>query len=132
VTSPVNPPGGCWYFHFIFNKKSTVFQEIPKGWTAFIYILKGSVIVGSETKVHEAYHTLVLSASGNETGVSVTATEDDTNFVLIAGEPLKQQVYQYGPFVMSSQEGVRQALMDYQTGRNGFEKAHTWKSIIGN
>jgi hypothetical protein len=28
VTSPVNPPGGCWYFHFIFNKKSTVFQEI--------------------------------------------------------------------------------------------------------
>ena len=60
-----------------------LYEISAKGWTAFIYILKGSVIVGSETKTHEAYHTLVLSASGNETGVSVTATEDDTNFVLV-------------------------------------------------
>lgn len=28
VESPVRPLGGCWYFHVIFNKKSTIFQEI--------------------------------------------------------------------------------------------------------
>lgn len=132
VTSPVNPVGGCWYFHFIFNKKSSFFQDLPKGWTAFLYILKGTVSVGSDTKPHEAYHTLVLSAKENETGVSVTAGEDDTQFVLIAGEPLKQEVHQYGPFVMSTADGVKQALVDYRKGQNGFEKAHTWRSIIGN
>jgi redox-sensitive bicupin YhaK (pirin superfamily) len=104
VTSPVNHPGGCWYFHYIFNKKSTFFQELrehfrvhysysvssnktfeilAKGWTAFIYILKGSASIASETKSHDSYHTLVLSAKGNETGVSVTATQDDTELVLV-------------------------------------------------
>lgn len=28
VMSPVNPVGGCWYFHFIFKNKSTFFQDI--------------------------------------------------------------------------------------------------------
>lgn len=133
VTSPVNPPGGCWYFHVIFKNKSTFFQDIPESWTSFIYILKGSVSVGSETMIpHKAFHTLVLSAEGNETGVLLTAAEDNTEFILVAGEPLKQEVHQYGPFVMSTPEGIKQALVDYRKGQNGFENAHTWKSTIGN
>jgi len=111
VTSPVNPVGGCWYFHFIFKNKSTFFQDIrkhqiflsdlfyfvfwvlidstnlAKGWSSFIYILKGFVSVGSETIQHEAFHTLVLSAQGNESGVSLTAAEDNTEFVLVGIYP---------------------------------------------
>jgi len=132
VESPVRPLGGCWYFHFIFDKKSTIFQDIPKGWTSFLYILKGSVSVGSDTMSTEAFHTVVLSANDSETGVSVTAAEDSTEFILVAGEPLDQSVVQYGPFVMTSHEEIQKTLIDYQTGQNGFEKAHTWKSVIGN
>lgn len=132
VESPVRPLGGCWYFHFIFDKKSTIFQDIPKGWTSFLYILKGSVNVGSDTMSTEAFHTVVLSANDSETGVSVTAAEDNTEFILVAGEPLDQPVVQYGPFVMTSREEIQSTLIDYQTGKNGFEKAHTWKSVIGN
>ena len=58
---------------------------------------------------------------------------------------------QYGPFVMTTRTEIVEALQDceYSTpadgwflnlftplpdqfGRNGFEKAHTWKSVIGN
>ena len=28
VDSPVRPQGGCWYFHVIFKRKSSIFQEI--------------------------------------------------------------------------------------------------------
>ena len=49
----------------------------------------------------------------------------------IAGEPLDQPVVQYGPFVMTSREEIQKTIIDYQYGRNGFEKAHTWKSEIG-
>jgi len=132
VESPVRPLGGCWYFHVIFSRKSTIFQEIPKGWTSFLYILKGSVSIGSDTLANDAFHTVVLSANDNETGVSLTGAEDDTELVLVAGEPLDQPVVQYGPFVMTSHEEIQSTLVDYQTGRNGFEKAHTWKSVIGN
>lgn len=66
----------------------------------------------------------------------------------IAGEPLDQTVFQYGPFVMTNRQEIQDTLMDCkfvqrnkifalltsflvdQTGKNGFEKAHTWKSKI--
>lgn len=51
--------------------------------------------------------------------------------VLVAGLPLDQKVVQYGPFVLNSQEEVYQALMDYQTQSNGFERAAGWQSEIG-
>lgn len=53
------------------------------------------------------------------------------NLVLIAGTPLDQSVVQYGPFVLSSKEDVYQALFDYQTHSNGFERAKDWESEIG-
>ncbi|KAK7467090.1 RNA pol II transcription cofactor [Stygiomarasmius scandens] len=131
VESPVRPLGGCWYFHVIFSKKSTIFQHLPVGWTSFIYIWKGSITIGDSTMPIDAFNTIVLSADDTQTGVKVTATEDDTEFVLISGEPLDQTVFQYGPFVMTNREEIQQTLLDYQYGRNGFEKAHTWQSEIG-
>jgi redox-sensitive bicupin YhaK (pirin superfamily) len=40
-------------------------------------------------------------------------------------------VVQYGPFVMTSEEEIRQTINDFQTGKNGFEKAPKWQSQIG-
>ncbi|KAL1685192.1 RmlC-like cupin domain-containing protein [Schizophyllum commune] len=133
VESPVKPYGGCWYFHVIMSQKgSSIFQEIPAGWTAFIYLFKGAVTVGDETTPNEKYHTLVLdSGKDGETGVSITSAEDGTEFVIVAGEPLDQPVVQYGPFVMTSREEIQKTFLDYQMGINGFEGAREWKSKIG-
>lgn len=99
--SPVRSLGGCWYFHMIFDEKSTIFQEIrewlnfllfalfsdttitAKGWTSFIYVLKGSVSLGSQPTSYDAFNTLVLTAGDTETGVSLTATANNTEFVLV-------------------------------------------------
>ncbi|KAH9951063.1 RmlC-like cupin domain-containing protein [Amylocystis lapponica] len=131
VESPVRPLGGCWYFHATFDKKGSIWQDIPEGWTTFLYTLKGSVTVGDDPAVHAAYYTLVLSSDGEQSGIKLTALEDGTSVVIIAGEPLDQTVFQYGPFVMTNREEIQATLMDYQLGRNGFEKAHKWKSVIG-
>jgi len=130
VESPVRPLGGCWYFHVMFQREGTIFQEIPPGWTAFLYVWKGSVRVGSESIPYDAFHTVVLSNEKDETGVSLTAANDGTEFILVAGEPLDQTVFQYGPFVMTTAEEIQKTFIDYRTGSNGFEKAHTWKSRI--
>ncbi|KAH0583929.1 hypothetical protein H2248_009517 [Termitomyces sp. 'cryptogamus'] len=37
IESPVRPLGGCWFFHVIFDQKSTIFQDIPPSWTSFLY-----------------------------------------------------------------------------------------------
>lgn len=93
--------------------------------------LKGSVSIGTQPEKHEQYYTLVLSSNSNETGIEVTALEDDTEFILVhnssfhsalslrsnlsiqvAGEPLDQEVVQYGPFVMTSKEEIQKTFID--------------------
>jgi len=131
VESPVRHLGGCWYMDIKLKRKGAeVFQEIPTGWTAFMYTLNGSLTINE--KDYPIFHTLVLSADEAESGVAITAAEDNSRAVLIAGEPLNQPVVQMGPFVMNSREGIQQTLLDYQMGKNGFEKSRTWKSEIGN
>jgi len=129
IESPVRPLGGCWFFHIIFKKEGTMFQDLPSGWTSFLYTLKGSLIVGTETAPVDVFNTVVLSSDATETGVTLSGVEG-TEFVLVSGEPLDQTVFQYGPFVMTSREEIQSTLLDYQAGRNGFERAHTWKSEI--
>ena len=45
--------------------------------------LKGSIAIGNEPEKHEQYNTLVMSANKNETGIAVTALEDETEFILV-------------------------------------------------
>lgn len=60
--------------------------------------------------------------------MQLTAGPKGAHFVLIGGEPIDEPVVQYGPFVMTTGEEIRQAFMDYQLGKNGFERAVNWKS----
>ncbi|GAA5888490.1 hypothetical protein JCM5296_000649 [Sporobolomyces johnsonii] len=137
VSSPVRPLGGCWFADVIFDKKGDkVFHRVPKGWNAFIYTLEGEVLIGPSTPTTsnriQAFHTAVLSNQDGETGVELESATDRARLVVVAGEPLDQEIVQHGPFVMDTPTGIRQAFMDYQFGRNGFEGAHEWQSEIGN
>jgi redox-sensitive bicupin YhaK (pirin superfamily) len=42
----------------------------------------------------------------------VTAVEKETELLLIAGEPLDQTVFQYGPFVMTTRQEIMNTLED--------------------
>lgn len=155
VISPVRnaDKGQCWYFLITLKPGGKVFQPLPTGWNAFIYSLPGAQIyVGDASdpkNLFEPFHTLVLTnkaqieserdaiemdRSKQENGVWLThgGGEQDATFALIAGRPLDQDVYQYGPFVLASRQDVQQTLIDFSFSQNGFEGSRSWKSQIGN
>jgi redox-sensitive bicupin YhaK (pirin superfamily) len=39
--------------------------------------------------------------------------------ILIAGQPLREPIAQYGPFVMNTREQLMQAVDDFRSGRLG-------------
>jgi len=110
-------------------KNKTVTQSIPTSYTGFIYTLTGTIYVGEKAFEGKAHYTLVLSEDGTET-VQISTKDEDAHFVLIAGQPLKEPIVQHGPFVMNSEDEIYNTFDDFQSKKNGFERAKNWKSTI--
>lgn len=92
-------------------------QAIPAGHNAFTYTYRGSVSVGG-TEAPDR-HMAILANDGGD-AVELAAREA-SRVLLIAGRPLNEPIAQYGPFVMSTGDEIRQTLVDYQRG--AFEAA---------
>ncbi|XP_034731136.1 pirin [Etheostoma cragini] len=120
------------YLDFRLQTGALHVQPVPSGWTTFIYTLSGSIHVGpvEEQQKVEPHHTVVFG-DGDCVNIKNEGSEV-AHFVLIAGKPINEPVVQHGPFVMTTEEEIGQAIRDYQTGRNGFERAKNWKSKISN
>ncbi|KAF2705089.1 hypothetical protein K504DRAFT_460861 [Pleomassaria siparia CBS 279.74] len=123
-----------WFLDFTVKPGGTVKQPLPKGWNAFAYTLAGNIIVSSNriSRPIPQYHNVVFEKEGDSVEISVEeSAESEARFILVAGLPLDQPIVQYGPFVVTSREEVMQAMRDYQTHSNGFERAYNWESEIG-
>ncbi|XP_012675161.2 pirin isoform X1 [Clupea harengus] len=118
------------FLDFKLKPGATHVQPITTGWTAFIYTLSGNVCVGppEDQQQIEPHHTVVLE-DGDFIRVENKAAEE-SHFVLIAGEPIHEPVVQHGPFVMNTEEEITQAIRDYKTKTNGFQRAKAWRSKI--
>ncbi|KAI9934460.1 hypothetical protein ASPWEDRAFT_43882 [Aspergillus wentii DTO 134E9] len=123
-----------WLLDVTIKPGGRISQPLPVGWNAFAYTLSGNTIFGSNdsTQNIKQYHNVVFEQKGDFIEASVPDNaESESRFILVAGQPLDQKVVQYGPFVLNSQEEVYQAMLDYQTASNGFEKSRGWESDIG-
>ncbi|KAF7212350.1 pirin isoform X2 [Nothobranchius furzeri] len=118
------------YLDFKMQTGAVHVQPVPLGWTAFIYTISGTIHVGpdQDEKPVEPHHTVVFG-DGDCVRFENKGSEV-SHFVLIAGEPINEPVVQHGPFVMTTEEEICQAINDYQMGRNGFERAKNWRSKI--
>ncbi|KAI9761945.1 MAG: hypothetical protein M4579_000728 [Chaenotheca gracillima] len=123
-----------WILDVNIKPGGSVNQALPVGWNAFAYTLSGSTSFGTgkDATTVGQYHNVVFEQKGDSVVANVpNDAKEDGHFVLIAGLPLDQKVVQYGPFVLNTQEEVHQAMLDYQSHTNGFERAKGWRSEIG-
>ncbi|KAK9542984.1 hypothetical protein VZT92_000801 [Zoarces viviparus] len=118
------------YLDFVLQTGALHVQPVPSGWTTFIYTLSGSVHVGpdEEQQKVEPHHTVVFG--DGDCVKAENKGSEDSHFVLVAGEPIKEPVVQQGPFVMTTEEEIKQAVSDFKTAKNGFERAKNWRSKI--
>ncbi|MDO9005622.1 MAG: pirin family protein [Aquabacterium sp.] len=89
-------------------------QPLAAAHNAFIYVYRGELRVG-DTPV-AAQRMAILKNEADRDGVVVTA-KAATRALLIAGQPLREPIAQYGPFVMNSNEEIFQAVEDFKAGR---------------
>jgi quercetin 2,3-dioxygenase len=98
--------------------------DIPwrKDFNALAYVLAGNGSVGPNGQPIRTGQMAVLT-EGDLIRLRADVNQDSRHpsfdVFLLGGVPLREQVFQYGPFVMSTREEVIQAMEDYQKGRFG-------------
>jgi quercetin 2,3-dioxygenase len=88
-------------------------QPLPESHNAFVYVYRDALRIGEQDVPLQ--RMAILRNSGD--GVRITAGSDGARAILIAGQPLKEPIVQYGPFVMNTQREIFKAVEDFRAGR---------------
>ncbi|WP_243301023.1 pirin family protein [Geothrix oryzisoli] len=114
VTGPAQTPARIAYAHLELEAGARFQQAIPEGWIAAVVPLHGTVRVeGTEVPAD----TVALLGEGDTLALE---TVTPASLMLLAGEPIREPIAHYGPFVMNTREEIEQAIRDYQEGRMGY------------
>jgi redox-sensitive bicupin YhaK (pirin superfamily) len=108
------------YLHFTIQPNSQVVQNISQKYNAFAYIVNGKGLFGNKQVPAHKEQVVLFEQDGNE--IIIKASNDASSpldILLIAGLPLGEPVVRYGPFVMNTEGEIKQAILDYNTGKMG-------------
>ncbi|RYZ24479.1 MAG: pirin family protein [Chitinophagaceae bacterium] len=97
-----------------FGNEGKVDIPVPEGWNGLAYVLSGSVRSGDV--VLGANQTGIFNHDGD--AVSLEAKEKGY-LLFLAGAPIDEPMVSYGPFVMNYPGDIKQAILDYETGKMG-------------
>jgi redox-sensitive bicupin YhaK (pirin superfamily) len=89
--------------------------RVPDGHTTALVVLRGALRVNGSEAIGAAEVGLFDRAGE---AIRIDGAKDATA-ILLCGEPIDEPIVGRGPFVMNSAEEIRQAILDYQSGKMG-------------
>jgi redox-sensitive bicupin YhaK (pirin superfamily) len=112
--SPVSSHTPMFFYHIKIKRDELLVLPVKDDHEAALYMLSGKIrSLNEEAKSSQLIH---FNMNGNQ--VALTALED-SEFIFFGGQPIKEKVVSYGPFVMNSFEEIQHAIGDYEKGKMG-------------
>ena len=117
ITGPVETITNITAYTAYMDEHSNLELEFQPGQNAIFYVLNGHVKVdNSEIKDKQ-----LAVLKKDITRINIQSILK-SKLLILAGNPFREPVYHYGPFVLNSKDEVIDALNDYESGKMGFLK----------
>jgi redox-sensitive bicupin YhaK (pirin superfamily) len=116
----INTQTPIMYLHYTLQPGAKTVQTVPQNYNAFVYVISGEGLFGAGQNSAHKEQAVLFEQDGNE--ITIKAPDDAISpleVLLIAGVPLGEPVARYGPFVMNTEDEIRQAILDYNSGKMG-------------
>ena len=81
-----------------------------------LLIIKGSVTINNLEKV-SSNHFALFNNKGSEFTIKA---EEEAEILILSGEPIDEPIASYGPFVMNTNDEIRQTIDDFNSGKFGY------------
>ena len=89
--------------------------SFPANYNTVLLVIEGEVKVNNQ-EVVPTDHLLLFTNEGENFSIEATA---NSVVLILSGEPLNEPIASYGPFVMNTQEQIREAFDDFNNGKFG-------------
>jgi redox-sensitive bicupin YhaK (pirin superfamily) len=89
--------------------------RVPEGHNTLLFVSSGQVYLGSGEALGDA-GLAIFDRRGDSVAL---VTVKDSKLLLLSGEPIDEPVVAFRPFVMNTEEEIRQEFDDFRTGRMG-------------
>ena len=101
------------YFHIEIKKDKDFNFELPDTHNSFIYLIYGKISVGSKKNQVLNNSKLILLSKGKKLKIKSLS---DSQFLLISGKPIGEEIARGGPFVMNTKKEIEKAIEEYKSG----------------
>ncbi len=105
----------AFYYHVKMKEDSRLDIPTNPEHNAFIYLVNGELEMqeGRSLKANQ----IVLFQRG-DSNIKLYS-ECESEFLVLGGQPLDEEVFSYGPFVMNNQEQINECIRNYRAGKMG-------------
>ena len=116
-SSSVNTYSPVSIFDTQFKEPNDLHLSIPKEQIVMLYVIEGELKFKDTGKTAIKGQMVYFNQSADT--LHLHSLSQHGSYLVLAGKPLNEPVARYGPFVANTEGEVKQAMLDYQTGKMG-------------
>tara|TARA_Y100000768_G_scaffold243886_1_gene184841 strand:- start:513 stop:1370 length:858 start_codon:yes stop_codon:yes gene_type:complete len=117
ISSAIQTYSPVSIFDVKFSKPSLIDLNIPKNQSLMVYIIEGELKFHNDNKIAKKNQMIYFDQSSNM--INLTSISPKGSYLVLAGEPLNEPIFRYGPFITNTEGDMKQVMLDYQNGKMG-------------
>ena len=103
-------------FNLKLNKGKGTSLSFKESHNTGLLIIKGNVTINNSENA-PTNHFVLFDNKGSEFTIRA---DDDAEILILSGEPIDEPIASYGPFVMNTNDEIRQTIDDFNSGKFGY------------